>query len=152
MKPMPVKVESGDALGLIRRDLPAHVGEGFLLAEPLDQVLAFASRAVFERCAELLHRALCVRDLGRHGVDRVGVHARRQDPAAAVEDVAALGRHGLRAHLLALGPRHEIRPLEELQVDQTCFDAPDPRRRRHCDDGDALSERDAPVHGSRSRH
>ena len=70
-----------------------------------------------------------VGDLGGHGVDRVGVDAVGEQPAVAIEDLAALGgrRHG--AHLLPLGARDQLVVLNDLQEDEPRLDAERPQDR-----------------------
>ena len=67
-----------------------------LVLEAIGERLPFAGRAVAERLAQLRDRLFVVVDFGRHRVDRIDVDAGREQMAAAIEDVAALGRRRAR--------------------------------------------------------
>jgi hypothetical protein len=146
-----IQVQGGDALRLIRRDLPADVREGLPLAEPLGERLAVFRVAVAERVTDFPGRVGGVVDFRRDGIDRVGVHARCQHAAAAIDDVAALGRRRLRALLLALGAGDEIGALEDLQVDELRLDAGHPGGEHGRNDNDAAFHDRTPVVRGRGR-
>src|SRR6185436_19792539 len=95
-EPDAVEIERGDALRLIRRDLPADEGERLALPEAIGERITVLRVTVPERGAERRRRVPRIGDFRRHRVDRVDVDARGQHPATAVEDIAALGRRGLR--------------------------------------------------------
>ena len=84
-------------------------------------------------------------DFGRHGVDGVRVDARRQHAAAAIDDVAALGRRLERPRLLLVGARHEIGAAVDLQVDEPRFDAGRPQHEHARRDRGAALQRGAPI-------
>ena len=121
-----VEIQRRDAAGLLGRNLAADVGKGATGAEAIGERLAISALAVRERLADALRGVGGVADGRGHGVNRVGIHARREHPAAPIENVAALGRRRLRPLLLALGARHEVGAGEDLQIHEPRFDAGDP--------------------------
>lgn len=132
----PVEVERGDALGLFGGDLPPDVREPLVLAETVDDRLSFLRRAVAQTVAQSCHHfRRWVDNLRRNRVDGIGVHARREEVAAPIEDVAALGWRVDGVLLLALGADDQIGVVEHLQRDELCLDAggPQPEQRRRDD-------------------
>jgi hypothetical protein len=140
----PVEVEGGDAACLIRRHLPADVRKGLLLAEAIDEELAVLVGAVFECFAQLRDGGARIADFRRDRVNRVGVDARREDAAAAVDDVAAHRRGVDGPHVLLLGARREIGVPHHLQVDEPRLDPRHPERETRGGGGDAPLQCGAP--------
>src|SRR5439155_21560872 len=140
-----VEIQIGDPLRLLRRYLPADVRERLALPETLGERLAISRVAVTERVAQLLRDVGGMIDLGRNRVDGVGVDARGEHAAAAIENVAALGRRRLRALLLPLGARDEIGAVVDLQIDELCLDPRYPDREEPRDDEQTAPQRRAPV-------
>ena len=69
-------------------------------------------------------------------VNRVGVDARRENAAFAVENIPTLGGRGERLTLLPFGACHQLRVMEYLQVDEPRLDGAAPRREAHGGDRD----------------
>src|SRR5437660_394213 len=80
----------GGSSRLVGRTLPPSVRNRYLFPERLGEPLAFPRGAVAECRAQPRNGFVRVANFGRHGVDRVGVHARREHATLAVDDVAAL--------------------------------------------------------------
>ena len=126
---------------LIRPHLPADVGEVLALANPLDHRLAILGVAVGKRAAQRRRRRLDVAELGRHGVDRVGVHAVGQDVPVAIEDVATLGRRLDGARLLTLGARRQLAVADDLQIEEARLDRDRPEQEEAERQGDPALQR-----------
>ena len=141
-----VQVQRGDAARLIRRDLPPDVRKLALLAEPLKQRLPLPARAVAVKASQSAATvAASSLDVRRHGENGIGVDAGGEHAAAAIDDVAALGRRRLRALLLALGARDEIGALEDLQLHEARLDADRPQAEQRRGDDRAPLQGHAPV-------
>ncbi len=141
------ELQVGDAPRLVGRHLAAHVDERAAAADALRERLAIRRRAVAERAAERRGRPRRLRNLGRHRVDRIGVHAVGEHVAAAIADLAALAGRGDRAQLLALRARDEIGVVVDLQVDEPSLDRRRPDEQADGGDGDSTLQRRAPRVG-----
>ena len=139
------------ALRFVGRDLPREIDELRVAAQALRHLLALPRAAVVERAAHELRDLVRVLDFRGIGEDAVGVDAVGEHLAVAVDDLAALGRRGDRAHVLPIGARLHVGVIDDLQVDQPRLDADRPqheeRRRRQ----DARAQRRPPREVRRGR-
>jgi hypothetical protein len=148
-----VEIQRRDATGLLGRNLAADVGKGAAGSKAIGERLTILALAVRERLTDALRGVGGVADRRGHGVNRVGIDARREHPAAPIENVAPLGRRRLCPFLLALRARHEIGSGEDLQIHEPRLDAGDPEGQATGQPHHSPLERHAPVGGVRGiRH
>ena len=145
-------LEGGHTAGLFRRRLAPDIDEGAAAADAIGQRLTVLGGAV-RKCATEAGRGLArVLDLSRHGINGIGVDAVREEMAAAVEQVAALGRRLDSAHLLMFGARDEIGVLEHLQIDEPRFNGDRPQQKHRAGHGQSALQCCAPRRDGLGRH
>ncbi len=142
-----VEIQPLDASFLVGRDLTAHVDERAAVGEAAGQRRAILVGAVRERATERRGRRLRVADFRRHRINRVGVDARRQHAALAIDDVAAFCRCVDRVHVLPFGTRDHVGALDDLQIHEPRFGAGDPHRQEDRHDRDPRLHGETPVRG-----
>src|SRR5206468_7865045 len=87
-EPDTVEIQRRDATRLLGRNLAADVGKGAAGSEAIAERLTISALAVRERLTDALRGVGGVADGRWHGVNRVGIHARRKHPAPPIENVA----------------------------------------------------------------
>ena len=127
-----------------------------------------AGRAALDRTHRLRHRAALVgvalveraADAGgeRVGIgdeaagdhQRVAADAHREDGAVAIDDVAARAGDGFAVFLLARGARHQVFVAENLEIEETSFEAGHPDAEDDREHAETAAEQRRPVDGGRS--
>ena len=115
--------EGGNALGLDRRRAALDVLKGGqrsiapLAGQALDQLVAIFLVALIKGAAQPVGCLDGIVNVGRDGVNGVGIDAVGQQPAVSIDDLAALARRLLGFRLLAFGPQRQLIVLPYLQHD-----------------------------------
>src|SRR5262245_63653244 len=79
-----VEIQRRDATGLLRRNLAADVGKGAAGSEAIGERLTISTLAVRKRLTDALRGIGGVADGRGHGVNRVGIHTRREHPTTPI--------------------------------------------------------------------
>ncbi len=143
------KAERSNAVRHVGRHLAPHVHERFLPAQALDERVPIARRAVAERAAERGGDTVRVGDFSRDRVNRLGVDAVGEHAALPIEKLATFGGRLDRPVLLPHGARHEVRVLDDLEVDEARLDAGRPEAEEDRRDDHPPSHGPAPSRGKR---
>ena len=106
-------------------------------------------RAVVQGVAERAGGGCRIIDIGRYGVDRVGVDAVREHAPIPIQDLSALRMHLDGPPLLSARSRDQLRVLHDLQVHQPGLDGGDPDREHADRHQDPALQRVAPRHAGR---
>ena len=147
--PHAVQPQGGHAPGLLGGGVALQHGVGPAASEAALDGVPVRLRAVVERAAQGPRGGRRIADLGRDGVDRVGVDAVGEHAPVPVQDLAALGMHLHRPPLLGAGPLDQLGVLHDLQVDQLGLDGDDPEGEHAGPREDAAPHDTAPVAGRR---
>ncbi len=143
-EPDAAELQRRDLARLVRRDPALDVDERPRARQPLGQRRPVAA---LEHAAQPGGGRGLIVDFVGDRVDGVGVHAVGEQPAVAIENLAALGRGRDGALLLPFGAAGQLGVADHLQVDQPRFDAHGPRGEHRGGHEQPPCHRRSPVEG-----